>query len=116
MKALRNIGIIVALATIKDVVPGGGDAATFIITLISLAFLGAIAWVASRLYREHRVAIYSLGDRNRAIVYIAVGVAAVTLTASGRLLNTSLGSVAWLLLLAVAVVAVIQVIRSSREY
>ena len=37
-------------------------------------FLGAIVWFASRLYRQHRTTLYSLGDRRRAILYVALGV------------------------------------------
>ena len=62
-------------------------------------FLAAIAWIASRLYREHRVSLYSLGDRKRLILYVAAGVATLTFTASGRLLDTGLGSIVWILLL-----------------
>ena len=112
----RNIAIVLLLAALVDVVPGGGAGAQTLIQLISLAFLGAIAWVASRLYREHRMSLYGLGDRRRAIVYVAAGVATLTFTASGRLFHTGLGSVAWLLLLAGCAFAVFRVFRSAREY
>ncbi len=115
-KNVRNVAIVLFLAALVDVVPGGGPAARFLIQLISLGFLGAIAWVASRLYREHRTGLYSLGDRRRAIVYVAAGVATLTFTASGRLFHTGVGSVAWLLLLAGCAFAVFRVFRSSREY
>lgn len=112
----RNIAIVLLLAALVDVVPGGGPAARTLIQLISLAFLGAIAWVASRLYREHRMSLYALGDRRRAILYIAVGVATLTFTASSRLFHTGIGSLVWLLLLAGCAFAVFRVFRSSREY
>jgi hypothetical protein len=112
----RNIAIVLLLAALVDVVPGGGPAAQTLIQLISLAFLGAIAWVASRLYREHRVSLYALGDRRRAIVYAAAGVATLTFTASSRLLATGLGSIVWLLLLAACALAVFRVFRSASEY
>jgi hypothetical protein len=113
---VRNFAIIALIAAVIVVIPGGGSAGSFIVQLISLVFLAAIAWVASRLYREHRVSLYSLGDRKRLILYVAAGVATLTFTASGRLLNTGLGSIAWILLLAASAYAVFWVFRSSREY
>jgi hypothetical protein len=112
----RNVAIVLLLAALIDVVPGGGPAAQTLIQLISLAFLGVIAWVASRLYREHRMSIYGLGDRRRAIVYAAAGVATLTFTASSRLFQSGIGSVVWLLLLAGCAFAVFRVFRSAREY
>ncbi|HET9719472.1 MAG TPA: hypothetical protein VFP55_05295 [Solirubrobacteraceae bacterium] len=112
----RNVAIVLLLAAIVDVVPAGGSAAGFLIQLISLAFLGAIAWVASRLYREHRTGLYALGDRRRSIVYVAAGVATLTFTASSRLFQTGIGSLVWLVLLAGCAFAVFRVFRSYREY
>jgi hypothetical protein len=116
VQALRNIAIILVVAALVVIVPGGGSASTFMIQLISLTFLAAIGWVASRLYREHRVALYSLGNRRRAIVYGAAGVATLTFCASGRLLNSGAGSLVWLLLIGGAAYAVFAVFRSAREY
>ena len=115
-ETVRNIAIVLLLAALIDVVPGGGPAATFLIQLITLAFLGAIAWVASRLYREHRMGLYSLGDRRRAVVYAAAGVATLTFTASSRLFQSGIGSLVWLLLLGACAFAVFRVFRSAREY
>jgi hypothetical protein len=115
-ETVRNVAIVLLLAALVDVLPGGGAAAQTLIQLITLAFLGAIAWVASRLYREHRMTLYALGDRRRAIVYAAAGVATLTFTASSRLFQSGIGSVVWLLLLAACAFAVFRVFRSAREY
>jgi hypothetical protein len=113
---VRNVAIILVIALLVAILPHGGQGASAALQAVSLAFLAAIAWVASRLYREHRVALYSFGDRRRAILYAAVGVATLTLSGSGRLLSTPGGSVAWLLLIAGAAFAVFSVFRSAREY
>jgi hypothetical protein len=76
----------------------------------------ALAWFASRLYRENRVALHSLDDRRRTIVYVAGAVVALTLTATSRLWSTGPGTVAWLALLGAAGYAVFAVYRSQREY
>lgn len=116
LKVARNIVIVLALAAIVDIVPGGGTGAAVVVQAISLIFLGALAWVVSLMYREHRNALYSLGDRRRAMLYIAAGVFAVTLTATSRLWATPLGSVAWLVLVAGSLYAAGTVFYSARRY
>ena len=116
LKDARNIVIVLAIAAIVDIVPGGGTAADVVVTAVSLIFLGALAWVASVSYREHRNTLYSLGHRRRALLYIAVGVIAVALTATSRMWQSPLGSVAWLVLIAGAVYAGIWVLLSARRY
>jgi hypothetical protein len=116
LKTARNIVIVLALAAIVDIVPGGGTGANVVIQVIWLTFLGAFAWVIAVMYREHRNALYSLGDRRRTILYTAGGVLAVTLTATNRMWNSPLGSVAWLVLIAGALYAGVQVFVSARRY
>ena len=113
---LINIVIVLAIAAVVAVAPAGGTAASFVIETVSLGFLAAGAWIASRLYREHRVALYGLGDRRRAILYVAVGVGTLTICAYQRLTQTGGGTVVFLLLLAGCVVAIYRVYRSTRTY
>jgi hypothetical protein len=113
---VRNIIIILLLAAVVSILPGGGTAATVLLTALSLAFLAAIAWVATILYREHRGSLYLLGDGKRALLYAAVVVLAVTLTATPRLWQTSAGSVAWLVLVGVSVYAGFSVLWAARRY
>jgi hypothetical protein len=112
---LRNVAIVLALAGIVDVVPGGGTGANVALQFVSLAFLAAAAWIGSRLYREHRVALYSLGDRRRMVLYLAVGAATVLISASGRMMATGPGTVIWIVALALCVYAVFAVIWSARQ-
>jgi hypothetical protein len=114
-KHARNVLIILGIAALIVIIPGGGPASNVVIQAISLVFLASIAWVASRLYREHRVSLYSLGDRRRAVLYVAVGVATLTFSASGRLFHSGLGSLAWLALIAICALAVYEVFRSARS-
>ncbi len=60
-----------------------------IIQAVSLVFLAALAWVATVMYRQHRVALYSLGDARRAALYAAAAVLAITLTGTARAVGTS---------------------------
>ncbi|HEX7291435.1 MAG TPA: hypothetical protein VF250_09945 [Conexibacter sp.] len=115
-ETLRNVLIILALAAVVMLVPGGGNASAGILQALVIAMLGAIAWFGVRLYREHRTDIYSLGDRNRGILYASAGLVALTVTATDRLWATGPGTVVWVALIALACYGVYHVFRSSREY
>ena len=113
---VRNVLIIVVLAAIVAGVSGGETAASFVIQVVGLLFLAATAWIASRLYREHRVTIYSLGSKRRAILYGVGGIATLTLSASSRLMSSGPGTVAWILLLAACAYAIYAIFRSMKQY
>ena len=112
----RNILIILVLAALVAVLPGGGTGATVALQAASLLFLATLGWFASVMYRQHRAELYALGDRRRALLYVALGVAAVVLTGTSKLWSTSAGSVAWLVLIGAAVYAVVAVVWTARKY
>jgi len=112
---VRNVVIIVVLAAVVAIAPGGGTGAHVVLEALSLVFLAAVAWVGSILYREHRGALYLLGDRRRAMLYAAVTVLAVTLTATSRLWATPAGSVAWLVLVGAAIYVGFAVVWAARR-
>ncbi|MGI8430219.1 MAG: hypothetical protein ACR2OB_13180 [Solirubrobacteraceae bacterium] len=112
---LRNAVIVLAIAALVVLVPGGGTGAGVAVQAVSLAFLAALGWYASLMYRQHRVELYALGDRRRAALYASVAVAALTLTATSRLWHTGAGSIAWLVLIAAAVYGVFAVVWSARR-
>ena len=116
-RTFRNVAIILVIAALVDVVPGGGDASGTALEFVYLAFFGAFVFVASRLYREHRHTLYGLGTRRRAVAYVAVGVIAVTLTGTDWLWNKgAAGNIGWLVLLIGSGYALFEVFRSSRRY
>ena len=112
----RNIVIILALAALVVVLPGGGAGADTALQALQLVFLGSIVWFVGMMYRQHRVALYSLGDARRAILYVEAGVVVVTLVARQRMFETSTGKVAWVVLLVGAAYAAFSVIWSARRY
>ena len=113
----RNGLIIVAVATVVYALGHSGDFALgFLTQLISLAFLAALGWIASRQYLDHRTDLDSLGTRRRTALYVALGVAALTISAADRLWLTGVGTVVWLVVLGVCAYALYAVYRSTQEY
>jgi hypothetical protein len=113
---LRNFVIVLAIAALIVLIPGGGTGATFALQAVSLLFLGVIGYTAYAMYREHRIALFSLGDGRRAVLYGAAGVVVLTLSATNRLWGSTAGKLVWLLLLIGAAYAVFAVIWSARRY
>lgn len=113
---MRNVLIIVALAVAVAFLPGAGVGASFVGWLFGIAFLGALAFFVYRLYREYRVTLYGLGDRNRGLLYGAAGVTVLTITATRLMWQSAVGTVAWFALLGAAIYAAVYVYRASREY
>jgi hypothetical protein len=113
---LRNVAVIALVALAVVVLPGGGNAAALLIAVISLAFLGAMAWFAARLYRENQFTLSSLSTNHRALLYGAVAAVFAALTGTNRMLNTGLGTALWVAMLGGAAGAVYHVWTESRRY
>ena len=97
-KHLRNIAIIVALALVVWLVPGGDSAGLTIANLLSLIFVGGILFLAFRLYMENRETIFGLEERQRGVLYAAAALVAITLVATRRMWDAGgLGAIVWLM-------------------
>jgi hypothetical protein len=115
-KNVRNVGIVLVLAALVVLIPGGGTGANVAIQAVSLTFLASLGWFASLMYRQHRLELYALGDNRRAVLYGAVGVGAVTLTATNRLWHTASGEIVWFVLIGAALYAVVSIVVAARNY
>ncbi len=114
MRALRNFAIVAAIAAVVDLVPGGGNAATAVLTALLLAFLATLAVAGQQLYRENRMIVEGLSERDRAIVYAAVGVIVLMVAAAHRMLLTGVGTLAWVAMLAGSIVVIARIwVRAS---
>lgn len=111
-----NVAIVLAIAAAVDLLPAGGRAATTFGAVLSVAFAAGIAFFVGRLYLEHRVALYGLGDHMRALLYAAVAVGAVTITAQPRMWQTGAGELIWFALLGGVAYALFTVFRHARSY
>jgi hypothetical protein len=116
VRVARNIAIVAAIAAVVDLAPGGGDAATAVLTVLLLAFLATLGVAGRQLYSENRLTLDSLPDRERAIVYGAVGLVVLMVAGASKLLASGGGTVIWIGLLGLAVVAIARVWSAANSY
>jgi hypothetical protein len=114
---IRNILIIVVLALIVWLVPGGGTGSATIYNLLTIILTAGLLFFGYRLYMEHRATIFGLGDNQRALLYGCVAVAIVALLATNKLWNDGgLGALVWFALLSLAGWGIYRVWRTYSEY
>jgi hypothetical protein len=116
MRTLRNIAIIAVLALVVAVAPGGGNAAAAVLTAITLAFMATIAFAAYSIYRQNQLTFVSLTERQRGLLLGALGVIALMIAGADELLETGLGALVWIGLMAAAVIAIWRVWVESQSY
>ena len=112
----RNVLIVVVLAGAVYAVPGGGKSAEFIRSLLSILITASFAFIGWKLYRENRIAIFSLGDRDRGLLYGAIGTAVLMMAARERLWVTTAGKLLWVAAVAAASYALVVVYRHYRSF
>lgn len=115
-KTARNVLILVAIAAAVAFLPGGGNTAELVLALLSIGITVAFVLLGIRFYRENRVAIFSLGDKHRAIAYSSLGALVVAFAGRSTLTDTAIGSVVLVLLFAGAVAGAYAVWRHHRSY
>ena len=114
---LRNIAIIIALALVVWLIPGGEAAGVTLSNVLMIVFVSGILFLFYRLYMENRETIFGLEERQRGILYAALALLAITLVATGRMWDAGgIGAVLWLALMGVAIYAVYGVWRAYRTY
>jgi surface polysaccharide O-acyltransferase-like enzyme len=116
LQTARNIAIIVLLGLVVWLVPGGGEGADFVMQLLNAIFIVLMALGCGILYRQYRGEIFALGDQWRFALYAAVGIAIVTVSASGRLFATGAGAVLWFGLIGTASYTLYLVWQRHRSY
>lgn len=116
-KNVRNGSIVVGLALVVWLLPGGRAGSATVANLLTVLFLGGMAFFAYRLYMEHRTTLFDLDDRPRAVLYASFALAAFAVVATSRLWDAGgPGALAWLVLVGLAAYGVVSVVRSAREY
>src|ERR671915_240653 len=114
---LRNFGILILLAVAVWQLPGGGTATVTINNVLGLLFAAGLVFFGYRMYMEHRQSLFMLEDKVRALLYGSVGMIALALVGTARLLDEGgFGLLVWLALIGAGVYGCVTVYRASREY
>jgi hypothetical protein len=101
MQFLWKLGVVMLVALVLVVLPGGGSALEVLLALLTITFLAAIAFLGYRLFRQYRFEIETLDPNVRLALYGSVGLAVLTFVATDRLFEIGgLGVLAWFALLA----------------
>jgi hypothetical protein len=116
VRHLRNVAIILVLALGVAFVPGGGNAADTILTALSMGFLVGIAFLLYTLARQNQLTLTSLSDGRRAILYGAVGLIALLLAGTEEFFDSGGGTLAWIVLLGVSIMAIWRVWLEANTY
>ncbi len=115
-KTARNVAIVALIAAAVFVLPGGGRAANTFEGVLVVGFGVGIAYLGLRLYRENRIALHSLGDRHRGLLYGAIALVLFLIMARARMWDTGLGELLWFTLAGGVVYALLAVYRHWRAY
>ena len=116
LRIARNIAIIALIAAAVEFLPGGGRVAEAFAAALWVVFAAGFAFFGYRLYREHRVDLYGLGNRHRALLYGALAVGFATAASQPRMWQTGFGEFVWFALIGLAVYTLLAVYRYSRTY
>jgi hypothetical protein len=131
LKNTRNVAIILAIAAGVFFVPGGGRVASTVAAALWTAFALGVGYLALRMYREHRVSLFGLGDRYRGLLYGAVALGVFLWAVRSRLWYElqirgsvleqvhrwgGLGEVLWFALAGAVVYSLVVVYRHWRAY
>ncbi len=114
--ALRNVAIILVLAAAVYALPGGGTTAAIIGSLISIAFAVGIWLFLMRMYREHRVTIFGLGDKYRGVLYASLAALLFAGAAASRWFDSAPLTLLWFVVLGAAVYGLVATWRYWRAY
>ena len=101
MQFAWKIGVVMLVALVLVVLPGGGNALDVVLTLLSIAFLAAIAFLGYRLFRQYHFDIETLEPPVRLVLYGSTGLVVITFVGTSRLFEAGgLGVLLWFALLA----------------
>jgi hypothetical protein len=116
LRTARNIAIVALIAAAVFLLPGGGQAASTLEAVLLIGFGVGFGYLGLRLYREHRVAVHGLGDRNRAELYGSLALAAFLVVGRERMWETGLGELVWFALALLVAYGLMVTYRRWRAY
>ena len=116
MRLARNITIVAVLALGVAFLPRGGDIAAAVLTAITMAFLAALSYAVYQAYRSNHLTMLALPEPRRAVLLAAVGLIVLLIAGSSQMFSTGLGTLAWIMLLGSAGVAIWLVWSEAKSY
>jgi uncharacterized protein involved in cysteine biosynthesis len=112
-----KLGVVALVALALVVLPGGGRAVDVVLAFLGIVFLGAIAFLGYRLYRQYQLDIDTLDANARLALYSSIGLAILTIVATNRLFDVGgAGIVAWFALLGLCSYGIYWVWLRYRSY
>jgi uncharacterized protein involved in cysteine biosynthesis len=116
LRLLRNLLIVAMIAAVVAFAPGGGNGANTVLTALTMGFLVAIGFLVYGLYRQNQLTLAALSDGRRAILFGALGLIALLIAGTDEFFNSGGGTLAWVLLLGVAVAAIWRIWLEASSY
>jgi hypothetical protein len=116
LKTTRNVAVVLLIAAAVYFLPSGGRVANTFEALLYVGFGVAIGYLGLRFYREHRVALHSLGDRDRGLLYGAIALGVLMWMSRVRMWQTGVGELLWFALVGGTVYALVGMVRRWRAY
>jgi hypothetical protein len=116
MKNVRNVAIIALIAGAVEFLPGGSRVADTFSSALYVIFAAGVVYGARLFYRSNRVAIQSLGDQRRALLYGALVVVVVAVAGRARMWQTGFGEFVWFVLMGLAAYTLLALYRFTRTY
>jgi hypothetical protein len=117
MQFAWKLGVVALIALAFAVLPGGGNALSVALALLTILFLAAIAFLGYRLYRQYQLDIDALEANTRLALYSSIGLAILTIVGTNRLFDVGgAGIIAWFALLAICSYGIYWVWVQYRSY
>lgn len=116
LQTTRNVAIVALIAAAVYFLPSGGRVAHTFEAFLYIGFGVAIGYLGLRFYREHRVALHSLGDRYRGLLYGSIALAVFLWMAYSRMWQTGIGELLWFVLAAGVAYTWFSIFRRWRAY
>ena len=116
MQLAWKLGVVMAIALVLVVLPGGGNALSVVLAFLSIAFLTALAFLGYRFYHQYRLDIDTLEPNVRLALYGSLAVAILTVVATNRLFEIGVGIIVWFLLLGLCSYGLYWVWTQYRSY
>lgn len=115
-KNTRNALIVLVIAAAVYFIPGSGRATDTFEAILWVLFGLAIGYLGLRVYRERRIALHSLGDAHRGLLYLAAALGVFAYAARSRMWETGFGEFGWFVIVGVVVYALLEVYRRAKSY